>query len=182
MTRLLGLILLAAPATAYGATPIQEGANLGLGVGGGLGATGLSAKYFIGADFALQGVVGLWNPIEIDLLQNDDQDARNIGSLAISVDALLESQPWINGSAADLAFNGGIGLAVAPSGGHPAGLSLVGGFEFDLEVIPVDFVIEYRPHMWLVPLPNDWGAPDTYIDFLAFTGHVRVYPFPAGPR
>lgn len=170
------------PSLALGATPIQEGANFGLGVGGGLGATGLSAKYFIGADFALQGVVGLWNPVQIDLLGSDGQDARNIGEFALSVDALFESQPWINGSAMDVAFNGGLGLAVAPAGGHPAGLSLIGGMEFDLEVIPIDIVLEYRPHMWLVPLPNDWGRPGTYVDFLAFTGHIRVYPFPAGPR
>ncbi len=176
---LVGLLL---PSLAFGATPIQRGSNFGLGLGGGLGATGLSAKYFLGADFALQGVVGLWNPIEIDLLQNDDQDARNIGEFALSIDVLLESQPWVNGKAVDLAFNGGIGLAVAPTGGHPAGLSLVGGFEVDFEAIPIDLVLEYRPHMWLVPLPTDWGRPGTYVDFLAFTGHIRVYPFPAGPN
>lgn len=173
---------LLAPGLAWGAAPIQDGGNFGIGVGGGLGATGLSAKYFIGADFSLQGVVGLWNPVQIDLLPNDDLDATGNGAFALSIDGLFESQPWINGEAADVAFNGGVGISFATSSPMNSALSLVGGIELDLEFVPIDLVFEYRPHMYLVPLPNDWGRPGTYVDFLAFTGHVRVYPFPAGKK
>ena len=61
MIRLAALAGLLIPTLALADAPIQNTANLGLGFGGGTGVTGLTAKYFVGSDFALQAVVGQWN-------------------------------------------------------------------------------------------------------------------------
>lgn len=189
MNKWLALVALWIPGAAHAVAPIQEGANLGLGVGGGMGVTGLSVKYFIGSDFALQGVFGGWNllglqPIDWQLAGAAGFNRPSAG-FGFNVDALFESQPWVNGSAVDLAFNGGLGLNVLPTSLNDdwLGLSLVGGFEIDLEVIPIDIVIEYRPNLWLLSGLSDggWTAGEN-LDWLAFVAHLRVYPFPAGPK
>ncbi len=189
MTRILALMALWLPGAAWGAAPIQNGSNFGLGVGGGQGVTGLSLKYFIGADFSLQSTLGVWDPLGLPntwLLGNAYAFDRQSAGFGATFDALFESQPWISGAAVDLAFNGGMGATFAPGAGTGAGadwlgVSLVGGFEVDVEVVPVDLVIEYRPNLWLLSgLPD--GSPFTdNVDWLAFVVHLRVYPFPAGP-
>lgn len=198
MKKWLVLLALAIPGAAHAVAPIQEGANFGLGVGGGMGTTGLSLKYFIGADFALQGVIGGWNLLGMQPVTwriptaNSDSNKvpayafnRPTSGFGFNVDALFESQPWVNGSAVDLAFNGGVGLNVLPTSFNDdwLGMSLVGGFEIDLEVIPIDIVIEYRPNLWLLSGLSDGGyTVGENLDWLAFVAHIRVYPFPAGPK
>jgi len=168
---LLALLLL--PATAHAAAPIQNGGNLGLGLGAGTGVTGLSVKYFIGADFALQGVLGPWNALDLDPLSSGINSSSS-GSFAVSLDFILESQPVINGTFMDVAFNWGGGLAIVPDSGPLAGAAGIGGLELNFEAIPIDVVFEYRPHVWFYP--------DVDFDWVGFTGHIRVYPFPAGPK
>lgn len=190
MTRALVLLGLMMPAVGWAATPIQRGSNLGLGIGGGEGLTGLSVKYFIGSDFALQGVIGVWNPLGFEnqwLLADAPGFSPEANGFGFNLDALFESQPWISGSAVDLAFDGGLGVNAIPTGIGPGsdwlGISLVGGFEVDIEAIPVDLVFEYRPNLWLMSGLGDggWTLGDN-LDWFAFVLHVRVYPFPAGPE
>ena len=164
--------LLLFPATALAGAPIQQGSNLGLGVGGGSTASGLSAKYFIGSDFAVQGIVGPWNPLALDLL-NEGNHVSN-GALGFELAMLLESQPFVNGSFADLAFNYGLGVGLVPTSGPEITLVPIGGFELNIETIPVDLVLEYRPPGWVYP--------DFRYDFVGFGAHLRVYPFPTPQR
>ena len=176
----VALLAGALPTAAWAEAPIQNGGNLGLGLGGGTGVTGFSAKYFIGADFSLQAVVGPWNSFGLDPFSTGL--GASSGQFGFSLDALLESRVWVDGSAADLAWNGGAGVAWVPGGFDVLGLAIVGGFEINMEFIPVDLVLEYRPHIWLAPWPGDFSAVNTYIDFVGFSAHLRVYPFPAGKR
>jgi hypothetical protein len=144
-----------------------------LGLGSGTGVSGLSVKYFVGADFALQGVFGSWNALNLDPLSSGINSSSG-GGFALSLDFLLESQPFINGTFMDVAFNWGGGLAIVPSSGPLTGAAAIGGLELDFEAVPIDLVFEYRPHVWFYP--------DVNIDWVGFTGHIRVYPFPAGPK
>ena len=129
---------------------------------------------------SLQAVVGPWNSFGLDPFSTGL--GASSGQFGFSLDALLESRVWVDGSAADLAWNGGAGVAWVPGGFDVLGLAIVGGFEINMEFIPVDLVLEYRPHIWLAPWPGDFGAVNTYIDFVGFSAHLRVYPFPAGKR
>ena len=68
MLRALAFLALVTPISAHAAAPIQDGGNFGVGFGGGAGVSGVSAKYFVGSDFAIQGMVGVNNPFAFDLL------------------------------------------------------------------------------------------------------------------
>lgn len=160
------------PATAVAGSPIQQGSNFGIGVGGGTNTSGLSAKYFIGSDFSLQAIVGPWNPLDLDLLDGGNHTTN--GQFGFEFATLLESQPFVNGSAVDLAFNYGLGVSVVPSGGPELSLIPIGGFEINVEAVPIDLVLEYRPPIWVYP--------DFKYDFVGFGAHLRVYPFPTPQR
>lgn len=154
----LAILSLCLSSTALAAS--SPGGNFGLGLGGGLGVSGLSGKYYLGDAAALQGVVGWWGA------------GQKYGGLGVNVDYLFERPQFAGGDPIALGWNFGVGgsLIVWESGyddSFALGASGVLGLEFLLQPFPLDFVIEYRPGVSLVP---GFG-----VDLFNGSGHLRYY-------
>lgn len=151
----LSLLLLSAPAMAerQGRGPGTLGFGLGAGT---LTQLGLSAKYFIGGgDTAVQGNLGC--------------GGWSCESVGLSADYLFEFPALAKGRGLDVAFAAGFGGGLGIHS-HPA-LAAAGvlGLEFNLNVIPLDIVAEWRPRLLVVP--------DTRLDLIEVTGQVRFYVY-----
>ncbi|MBK9649242.1 MAG: hypothetical protein IPO67_29530 [Deltaproteobacteria bacterium] len=150
LTTLAALLL---PSIALAEVP----GNFGIGIGGGLGVSGLSMKAPIGPG-AIQGVIGTygWNG-----RYDDDR-------LGVSIDALWEQPTFASGGPVNLAWNIGFGGAVGVGQNDPlVGISGVAGLEFIVQPAPIDIVLEYRPGIIL--------SPGVYSDLVNFSGHIRYY-------
>jgi len=145
----LGLLLAAGSAQA--GTP---GGPLGLGLGGGLGVSGISGKYHIG-EIAIQGVIGGNN------LAGDDT------GVGVGVDYLLEMPDLGSSGNVDFAWNCGFGGTLGIGSSATIGASGVVGFEILVLAVPLDIVIEYRPGAEILP--------DLTPDLFNFSSHVRYY-------
>jgi hypothetical protein len=143
-------------AFAFDAEPRMPG-RTGIGLGGGTRATGLSIKHALGDVLALQGVVG----IDSTRYAEDDDEV-----LAISLDVLFEQAPIVGNSDVELAWAIGAGPYLGIGGDFWLGATFVAGLELNLKVIPLDFVLEYRPTFELV-------GPDAGIEVVEFGGHLR---------
>ena len=141
------------PAVAQAAPP----GDFGIGVGGGLGVSGLSMKAPFGP-VAVQGVIGTygWNGY-----YDDDR-------LGVSVDLLWSQPEFASGGPVNLAWNIGFGGAVGVGRNDPlVGISGVAGLEFIVQPAPIDIVLEYRPGIIL--------SPGTDVELVNFSGHIRYY-------
>lgn len=154
------LCALALPTAASAASP--SGGNFGLGLGGGLGVSGLSGKYYLGDSAAIQGVVGWWGA------------GQTYGGLGVGADYLFERPEFAGGDPVTLGWNFGFGAsAVAWDGGGVGdgalwlGASGVLGLEFLFQPVPIDLVLEYRPGVSLIP---GFG-----VDLINGSGHIRWY-------
>ncbi len=145
---------------------IKKAGNLGLGVGGGTLATGLSVKYFVSDFTSFQANAGFGR----GCFGCGRYGGAYFGdSISVSADGLLEggrlagdknfSVSWELGAGAGLSFGDGGNLVVAASG--------VIGVQLNVNLIPIDFVLEFRPGAVVVP--------DVYLNLIDFTGHVRYY-------
>lgn len=149
---------------AHAGSPVRSGGNLGLGVGGGYWLDGLSLKYFMGDNTAVQGVIGAygWGS------HNDDYYYGN--GIGLSGDFLWEMPALTDNEAFELGWNAGLGPSVAVDDDWLAlGVHGTLGLEFNFNPIPIDLVLEYKPGIYVVP---GVGA-----DFWNFGGHIRIYPF-----
>jgi hypothetical protein len=163
MRSLCVAVLLAAAAPALAGDSPRQSGKLGLGVGAGTLNSGLSAKYFVSPEFAFQGVVGVWGL------------GRGTGSaIGLSAEFLVEMPTLHEQEELEIAWNIGAGpfIAVQDSSFGPSdvlwlGASGVLGVELNFKVVPIDFVLEYRPSILVVP--------DFYISLVDFGGHVRFY-------
>ena len=157
-TTALALLCLTFAPAAHAEAPVQSAGNLGLGLGAGTHVSGISAKYFMGSDFALQGVVGWWGA------------GREYGGIGVSADLLWEQRPLFQADALDIAWNIGPGVNLAAAN-NALGLGVGGvlGLEFNIHPFPMDIVLEYRPGISVIP--------DLQADLIGFGGHIRVYPF-----
>lgn len=151
---LLGLLLM--PSLAEAASPIRQQGNFGIGLGSGYRHSGISMKYFAGESHSLQAVVGTYG---------------YDGSLGLSGSYLYE-MPTIIGDST------GLELAWAIGGGPSVGLGDnflalgahgVIGLEFNIQPVPIDIVLEYKPGFRVYP--------DVEVDLYNFAGHVRFYPW-----
>ena len=151
---LLGFLVL--PSVAQAASPVRSQGNFGIGLGSGYLHSGLSMKYFAGDSYSLQGVIGTYG---------------YDGSLGFSGDYLFE-MPTILGD------NSGLELGWAIGGGPAIGLgdnflALGGhgviGLEFNIQPVPIDIVLEYKPGFVVYP--------NVEMHLYNFAGHVRFYPF-----
>ena len=138
------------------------GKTFGIGIGGGLAVTGLSGKYMMRDDFALQGVVGV-----LDVGRDDD-------SIGFSVDFLREMPDLFSEDGVALAWNFGVGGLLGiyeddfgGDAGVKAGVSGIVGLEFVVDPVPIDLVLEYRPSIIVVP--------STDIEFIDFSAHIRFW-------
>lgn len=149
---MLAMVLMATPAMA------QEGGGripggFGIGLGDGTFAQGLSLKAFQGPT-AIQGVIGCWG--------------YNCNGLGASVDLLFNQSALVDASPLVLAWNVGFGGSVGTWGNRSTYVAAQGvlGLEFIFPDVPLDLVLELRPHFRVLPNARfgiDGGA------------HVRFY-------
>ncbi len=163
----LGALALAAAAHA-GA--VRHAGNIGVGLGGagsfgnaGVGGGGLSVKYFTSDSMAIQGLVNA-------------RGGSGYSWLGLNGDYLLEQPALGNPEGLEIAWcvGPGLGLGLATydtAGGTESWVAVsaggVAGLEFNLEVIPLDIVLEYRPSLVLLP--------DLEFALVNFGGQVRYY-------
>lgn len=128
-----------APTEAFAKKPlIPEEGHLGLGLGIGALAYGLSGKYYLGPTSAIQANMGT---------QLTSSRTKNGDIFALGADYLFELGAFASANDIDLALGVGPGLGVA--------ISTLGYVAFDLNAcfsaqilfheLPLDFVFEYRP-------------------------------------
>lgn len=153
--------------TGHAGPGVRQVGKLGLGLGAGTFATGLSAKYFLDRPLAVQGNVGWW--------RNPYYCTRNAcygggDSLSLSADLLFEQAPFAGNAQVQVAWaiGGGVGFGIDDFDNQVGlGAAFVAGLEINVDVIPLDVVIEYRPGFVFLP--------GFAIDAVNFTGHVRYY-------
>ncbi len=155
MSLLLALVLVC---PASHAQPPRGGAKFGVGVGGGLGVSGLSGKLWLSDQNALQGVVGAWGV--------GRGDGRGEG-LGVSIDYLWEMPVLATTEPMLLAWNLGLGGSAGATSPAWLGVSGVAGLEFNFQPVPLDVTLEYRPGIGIVP--------GVTADLVNFTGHLRVH-------
>lgn len=152
------LLCLALSAPAFAARP--SSGNFGVGLGGGTGTTGLSAKYYPSDSTAVQALVGIYG------------FGHSGGGMSLAADYLFEMPALAESEVVNVGWNVGPGAwgGVYSGGGLSGafiGASAVAGLEFLVQPLPIDVVLEYRPALLLVP--------DIAIDFVSFDAHIRYY-------
>lgn len=159
---------------AYAKGGVRSPGNLGLGIGAGTLATGLSIKYMQG-DTALQGNVGF----------NVGNRSQFDDWLSLGFDYLFEQPSLTGGGDIELAWNIGPGVSLAVTDDTDywiLGVSGVAGLEFLFNSIPLDFVIEYRPSIYV--FDDDYryygwgyrrGDSNIRLDIVNFGAHLRFY-------
>lgn len=147
------------PMSAWAVAPVQQAGNLGLGIGSGTHVSGLSGKYHLTDGMAAQAMVGWWG------LGRGD-----VEGISLSASYLIEPGVLARADGLTLEWNVGLGVnAVLADNTLGAGVHGVVGLELNLEIVPVDLVIEYRPGLRLLPATDP--------DFIGLGVHLRVYPF-----
>lgn len=150
---------------------VRKAGNLGVGVGSGTLATGFSGKYYADDKTAYQFNVGIHRTIR----------AFYGDALALGFDYMLEQPDLFNDGRFGIAWSVGPGLSLGYSEGRVRdyfllGVSAVVGLEFLIEKIPIDFVIEYRPSIFIFNDNfNDRGRDGFDLDLIEFGGHVRYF-------
>ncbi|MEZ4319323.1 MAG: hypothetical protein R3F61_17550 [Myxococcota bacterium] len=167
-TLMVSLAALALGAPAMAAPPIRNGGNLGLGLGATTSIVGLDTKYWMNPNLSFQALLGVYDI------------GRGFDDLALGVDAdVLVEVPLVD---ADDAFDLGLALGaggVFASGANAdldlvAGANLVVGIEGNIDAVPLDVVIDYRPTIWL--LDDLDGLDDDFrLDFVELGVHVRYW-------
>lgn len=156
----LAVLLLATPSFAQQA---RSPGSIGIGLGASTVPAGLSMKTMAGGNFAIQGVVGAWRGHGRDWRYGAD-------SLGVGVDFLYEMPPIASGRIVSLGWNYGLGAGVGLGdwGGAVIGGTGVLGLEFNFVPAPIDFVIEYRPGIYI-------GNSNFDLEFIDATGHIRFW-------
>ena len=155
MLALPTLFLALTAQTASAANSVRKEGNVGLGLeGGGRIVSGFSVKYFMSDDLALQGTLGSWYYGGFGIS----------GALLFEMPALAEEDDF------DIAWNVGPAAAFgtysyngpAAYGYNVVALTAVLGLEMNLNDIPLDIVLEWRPglHFYAVSdgIYDDEGA------------------------
>ncbi len=154
-------VLLSVVTEAAAASQVRRPGNVGIGLGVGY-ASGISAKYMMSQETAIQGTVGTFGAFD------DDADG-----IAIGGDFLLEMPAFVTHEAIELAWNIGAGAGLAifddDGGDDDFAFSVQGvlGLEVNLVPIPLDVVIEFRPELRILEDPD--------FDIIDFGAHVRYY-------
>lgn len=173
MRAMLTLAVLSAllPSTAYAYEMVEhfrEKGHFGLGLGAGTSVAGVSMKYFLADAFSIQGVVGL-------------SGYGGNEALGVSADFLFEMPAFYkNAEALDIAWELGAGAYTWIGNDLHFGIQGVAGIQFNLNVIPLDIVLEYRPNFHFAG-PYYGNNPNYndgfYFDPVSFGGHIRFYLF-----
>lgn len=160
---LLGAFLFATPAQAQAS---RDPGSLGVGVGAGTVVAGLSLKKPLGGSTAVQGVVGTFRGY-----------GRHYGfysdAFGLSADFLVEQPALVTGRVLSLGWNYGAGAGIGLGNGTTIlGVTGVLGLEFNFVPAPIDFVLEYRPGLYI---GAGYGDSDVGLSLIDFTGHIRVW-------
>jgi hypothetical protein len=156
----VGLLALSAPAVADKG-PIHSSGRIGIGLGSGTIANGLSGKYYTGAKFAFQANLGTVGGRGGDKFKDN-------GGIAVSLDGLIENGPITTTEHFSLDWSYGLGVGVGLKDDNSA-IAVAGilGLELNFTVVPVDLVLEYRPNLAV--------DPDVDLELVDFSGHLRYY-------
>jgi len=148
------------------ADPIRGAGHWGIGFGGGLWVSGISAKYFFSKGVAIQGVLGGFG-------WNRCYRAYCYG-YGFGVDAdLLFELPTIAraGDVMDLNWSAGPGVLLGIANPVAVGVNGEIGLEFDFIPVPIDIVVEYKPALMFGN-----GVPHgVWFDATGFGSHIRIY-------
>jgi hypothetical protein len=161
------LLLALTAQTASAANTVREEGNVGLGLqGGSRMVSGFSLKYFLDNDLALEGTLGSFR----------------YGGFGISGAVLFEMPPLAEDEDFDVAWN--LGPAVAFGTYHYGGfdsysynvvaITAVLGLEMDLNDIPLDIVLEWRPGLY-VPFATEDFDDGAQVWFDGIGLAVRYY-------
>jgi len=158
-------LALTAPAAHAAPDAVRVPGKIGVGIGSGTLANGLSAKWYLAYEHALQFNLGVYGGGGIH------SRWAHAAGFAFSVDYLFELPDIATvGRAFVLGWNVGAGGGIGVSNGH-AQLAVAASFVLGLELrfipAPLDLVIEYRPGLLIVPEAN--------FDPVDFTAHLRFY-------
>ena len=159
--------LCAAAEPAFAANQVRAPGNFGIGIGAGTFATGVSLKYFMDAKMAVQGNIGWWRG---PVYRYGDWRYGGHGSLALSADLIWHMPSFAGNQAVKVAWNlgGGVGLGVDDLDNELGlGATFVIALELDIDVAPIDVVLEYRPGIYFLP--------DVFFDGINFSGHIRYF-------
>jgi len=163
---LVAATLVVEPAAA--ANKVRANGNFGIGLGGGTFATGVSMKYFLDAPLSVQGTIGWWRG-------RYWCSGRHCGygggdSFALSADLLWEMPRFAGNEAVEVAWmlGGGVGLGIDDfDNDFGLGAAFVIGIELNIQPVPIDIVLEYRPGIYFLP--------GVSFDPVNFTGHIRYF-------
>jgi len=152
---------------AQAAGGVRQVGNVGIGLGAGTLATGFSVKYHMDPKMSRQGNVGLWRS---GWYCNRFRCWGGGQSLAASGDLIFEMPVLTGNKDVTLAWEvgGGVGLGLSEYGNH-VGFAINGvvGLQVNIDVVPLDVVLEYRPGIYL--------APGFGFDLVNGGAHIRYY-------
>lgn len=141
----------------FAASPTTAG-SLGVGLGSGTWANGLSARYNLTAGTAVQANAGNYAAYG---------KAKSLG-FALSADYIAYRHTLKRAGPVDIGYNLGVGVGLgAFSNATLVRAAGVAGLEFNLNKFPLDVVLEFRPNVQIVP------TVDLHLVYL--TGHIRYY-------
>jgi hypothetical protein len=166
--------LLALPSSAAAAPPIRNGGNIGLGLGATTDIVGLDLKYWTNRRISVQGVFGV----------HDLQGGLSPVTLGVDGDLLYEIPFASSDGEVDFGMYFGVGgiwaIDVEDPGLDYLGANLVVGPELNIDAVPIDIGIDYRPALFFVDELNglDGGQAnvgDFRLDLVEFGVHVRYW-------
>lgn len=155
-----------------GASAVEQAGNFGLGLGVGTTAAPISLKYFFDSTLSIQGNVGWWRGPFYGCGRGRGNwcgGGYYNNALGVSADVLYEGNGPLAGNqniALDWEIGGGAGIGV-DNYDFGFAAAFVAGLQLELNVVPLDFVLEYRLPVYIVP--SFWPV------FVDFTGQIRYY-------
>lgn len=160
---LLAATLFATPAMAQSSS---DSSKFGIGLGAGTVAAGLSFKTLMSESTAFQATVGSWRGY-------GRHWHFSTSAFALGADFLMEQPPIFNNEVVEIGWNLGLGAGVGLiSDATVFGATGIAGLEFNFVPAPIDFVVEYRPGLYV---GAGYGDANLSLSFIDFTGHIRVW-------
>lgn len=156
--------LLLVPSLAHAFSPPRGGGTFGLGLGGGFGVAGVSGKYWFSHANAIQGMIGGYGG---GGYYAPHGRYGYYGNLGLGVDYLWEMPSISDSGPLVLAWNVGAGVSTGIGSEFFLAVSGVVGLEFNIQPVPIDIVLEYRPGIFVSPFLG--------FDPVDFSGHIRFY-------
>lgn len=147
------LLLIPATGTAQGT---GGGGNFGLGLGKGTLASGITGKYYLSADTALQGHIGYtpgWSWGRCGRGRYD-YDCRGYYGFGLNVDYMYTFSNLVEGGAGRLFASGGGGGAISSVGPYGGGALAINGvleLGWHFSEVPIELVLDWRPFFALGP-------------------------------